>query len=65
MTKIIIGSIIAWCFALPMMVYTINNHPDMVTCIEHVTIDGQAECSIFEWRGQTYATDAAETYPEL
>ena len=31
----------------------------IVTCIEHVTIDGRAECSIFEYRGEMYATEYA------
>jgi hypothetical protein len=30
-----------------------------VTCVEHVTVDNDTECALFEWRGQIYATEFA------
>lgn len=35
-----------------------------VKCIEYITIDNDFECSLFEWRGQMYATEFAPTYEQ-
>ena len=36
-----------------------NTEYASVLCIEHVTVDNDAECSLFTFQGATYATEFA------
>ena len=45
--------------------YQIKVQALTVDCVEHIMIDNNAECSIFEWRGETYATEFAPITMEL
>lgn len=65
MLSLSIGALIGATVATLAAAKTVNSQNLMVTCIEHVTVDGDSECSLFKWRGEFYATEHAPTYPDL
>ena len=57
--KTLLATLILILLGLASHIVANSNKTYQVTCVEHVTVDSHKECAIFEWRGQTYATEHA------